>query len=344
MGRWERGFDGKPAFQADDGRLFRRDSNGKIVTINQLSKGKSSTRPSRIWVITITVVIALSLAISTSLVSGVSHKLSNLQLNTLETVESQPTDSIPAVSSVYPDQLDSLPGPPALLESDPETLAPTSLTSELSSLSPALFQNVNIPDSVYQPYILSNQNMLMEGTTPAALYVGGEYCENCAAMRWAIVVAFSQFGTFSHLAELQSSVANISTFSFHGASYQSPYLDFQMVERFGNDSQHISQITLAQLELWNDFSSFDQSQWGVPFLDIGNKVFYDGSDFNYGVLSGLSQSQIASDLTDPSSIVAKNILGAALFLVAGICSITNNQPSSVCMTQRVLSTERFLSS
>lgn len=338
MGKWVRGPDSKPAFQTDDGQLLRKGPDGKIVRIDQiqgLAPGRRGPR-SKVYLVALVIVVTLlgasAIQLATSL-NGASTVLGSLS------IDPNPT---PPLSSVYPAQLVSPLEPPIPLEADPETLAPQSLITEIASLSPTLFQSISIPNSVYQPTILSNQKLLIDGTTPAALYIGGEYCEHCAAMRWAIVVAFSQFGTFSNLAKIQSSVENISTFSFHRASYQSPYLDFQMVERFGNDANHLSQFTLAQAELWNDFSSYEKTQSAIPFLDIGNKVFYDGGDFNEGILSGLSQSQIAADLTNPMSAISKSILGAAIFLVAGICSITGQQPSAICSIPRIESTETFL--
>ena len=48
------------------------------------------------------------------------------------------------------------------------------------------------------------------------------------------------------------------------------------------------------------------------------------------MLSGLTWAQIAADLHDPSSPVAKSVLGAANFATAAICSLTGNQPASAC--------------
>ena len=48
------------------------------------------------------------------------------------------------------------------------------------------------------------------------------------------------------------------------------------------------------------------------------------------MLQGLSQSQIAAQLDDPASPVAQAIDGTANDITAAICSVTGNQPSSVC--------------
>ena len=48
------------------------------------------------------------------------------------------------------------------------------------------------------------------------------------------------------------------------------------------------------------------------------------------MLSGLTWAQIAADLHDPTSAVAKAVLGTANFVTAAICSLTGNQPASAC--------------
>jgi hypothetical protein len=55
-----------------------------------------------------------------------------------------------------------------------------------------------------------------------------------------------------------------------------------------------------------------------------------GASYNPAILSGLTWAQIADDLHDPSSTVAKSVLGTANFATAAICSLTNNQPASAC--------------
>jgi hypothetical protein len=46
---------------------------------------------------------------------------------------------------------------------------------------------------------------------PLVVYVGGEYCPFCAAERWSIVYALSQFGTFRGLSQIKSSSSDDST-------------------------------------------------------------------------------------------------------------------------------------
>ena len=55
-----------------------------------------------------------------------------------------------------------------------------------------------------------------------------------------------------------------------------------------------------------------------------------GATYDPGVLAGLTWSQIAADLHEPSSPVAKSVLGAANYMTAAICSLTGEQPATAC--------------
>ena len=57
-------------------------------------------------------------------------------------------------------------------------------------------------------------------------------------------------------------------------------------------------------------NSADQSG-AVPFLDIANHYILAGAQYNPQVLAGLPAAQIASQLSNPSSPVAKAIDGSA---------------------------------
>ena len=71
------------------------------------------------------------------------------------------------------------------------------------------------------------------------------------------------------------------------------------------------------------------SQGSIPFLDIANRYVITGASFSPQVLQGLTRSQIAAQLQDPSSPVAQAIDGTANDITAAIASVTGNQPSSV---------------
>ena len=164
--------------------------------------------------------------------------------------------------------------------------------------------------------------------------MGAEYCPYCAAERWALAVALSRFGSFSHLSATHSAgtdvYPNTQTLSFYASSYSSPFVDFQAVEEATNQVvngsyQTLQTPTAAQRAL---MAKYDSSG-SIPFLDIANKYVITGASFSPQVLQGLSREQIAAQLSDPSSPVALAIDGTANDITAAICNVTGNLPSSV---------------
>jgi len=187
---------------------------------------------------------------------------------------------------------------------------------------------------------------------PDVLFIGAEYCPFCAAERWAITVALSRFGTFSGLHFIRSSstdvYSNTSTLSFYRSSYTSKYLTFSPVELetvTGATLQTPTSAQQAALDTY-DVTPYVSQAGAIPFVDLDNKYLISGSQYPPSVLGstpaedpahyGLSWSQIATDLHDPSSPVAQSVLGAANNITAGLCRLTNGQPGGVCQSTAVL--------
>jgi hypothetical protein len=187
------------------------------------------------------------------------------------------------------------------------------------------------------------------------LYMGAEYCPYCGAARWAMIVALSRFGTFSGLSTVHSSSTDVDpntpTWSFYKSTYTSKYLTFTPVEMTTNvpdSSSPSGYVTLqtpsaAQQALMNkyDVAPYTTQNGAIPFIDFGNKYVSIGSPYDPGVLAGLSWSQIATDLKNPSSTVAQAVDGTANYITAAICKMTGNQPASAC-TSAVQSIEATL--
>jgi hypothetical protein len=186
---------------------------------------------------------------------------------------------------------------------------------------------------------------LTSGGKPEMLYIGAEYCPYCAAERWAMVVALSRFGTFTGLATTHSAAKdgggnaepypNTPTWTFAHATYTSKYLAFAPVEEYTNTPDPktggytpLQTPTARQQAL---ASKYDAAYSGaIPFIDYGNKYLTVGASYNPSLLQGLTWSQIAADLRNPASPVAKGILGTANYMTAAICGLTGNQPAAVC--------------
>jgi hypothetical protein len=229
-----------------------------------------------------------------------------------------------------------------------------SVTKDISTV-PASTLNAVGKGSGVSPLIptKAGQPMLTSGGKPEILYVGAEYCPYCGAERWAMAVALSRFGTFSGLHLIHSSnddvFTNTATLSFYKSTYTSKYIAFDPVEWYsekplGDGYATLQKPTAAQSALFTKYdappyiSSADAGSF--PFVDFGNQYLVLGAQYLPSTLGttatvdpghyGLSWTQIASDLKDPSSPVAQGIDGAANSITAAICKITNNADAAVC--------------
>ncbi|WP_376796805.1 DUF929 family protein [Thermogemmatispora sp.] len=177
---------------------------------------------------------------------------------------------------------------------------------------------------------------------PEFFYWGAEFCPYCAAERWPVVVALSRFGTFSKLPETTSSdtdaYPNTATFTFHGSAYQSAYLDFAPVELEDREGHPLEGPNVEQQQIIASLNP----DGSIPFLDIANLYLVRGQSFDPSILTGLSQRDIALQLTDPNTPVARNILGVANYLTAAICVATGDQPASVCKASYIQFIEKQL--
>jgi thiol-disulfide isomerase/thioredoxin len=181
---------------------------------------------------------------------------------------------------------------------------------------------------------------------PEMVYMGAEYCPYCAAERWALAVALSRFGTFSNLHFTRSSSTdvykNTPTLTFYKSRYSSKYLVFNPVELYTNKPDSGSPAgyttlqtpTAAESALMRKYDAppyVPSSGTGsFPFVDIGNKYLVVGAQYVPSSLAGLTWSQVASQIKNPSSAVAKDVDGAANTITAAICKVTGNNPASVC--------------
>ncbi len=229
----------------------------------------------------------------------------------------------------------TIPGQPAAPVRVPASAA---VVDAVTGVTTRVANAVGLPATsmVTAPSVRTGQPPLTIGGKPAAVFVGGEFCPYCAAERWAIVMAFSRFGTFSGLSETTSSPwdtdPGTATFSFYGSSYSSPDLVLDTVEHVSNDTDglgtHTTLQPLTPLEssLW---ARYDDPE-GFPFLDIGNSVFVMSPSYDPTVLAGLDQAEIAARLTNPQDPVTQAIVGTANYLTAAICSVVGRTSSSWC--------------
>ncbi len=177
---------------------------------------------------------------------------------------------------------------------------------------------------------------------PLVFYFGAEYCPYCAAERWPIIVALSRFGTFSGLKTTSSSSSDIypntPTFTFHGSTYTSQYIEFQAVETTDRNQNALETPTATQEAL---VSRYDTSG-SIPFVDLGNRFAFAGAMYLPDVLAGMSWQAVADALARPDSQQAKAVLGSANLLTAAVCRLTADEPSTVCSSTTIQAIEKKL--
>jgi hypothetical protein len=237
------------------------------------------------------------------------------------------------------------------------TNVPTSVTDKVAggAVPAGMFADGSTTGSMQTAANLGSYFATVNGTPltgngkPEVLFIGSEYCPYCAAQRWAMVNAFSRFGTFTGLTTIHSSSSdsypNTPTLTFYGSTYTSKYISFTSVEeqhdyRIGNSSSSsvayapLQTATAAEQALQAKYDPGPTSDPGqsIPFIDFGNKYVQVGnlSPLNPPMLAGLTWAQVATDMNNPSSSVGSAEIANANYETAAICELTNNQPATAC--------------
>jgi hypothetical protein len=222
------------------------------------------------------------------------------------------------------------------------TALPAKVASQITSVPASTLAKVGAGATVAGTIKAVTDTPLTSNGKPEVLYIGAEFCPFCATERWAMAVALSRFGTFSPLHGIHSSAtdtpASIPTVTFYQSTYTSKYLTFTPVETTKVDkTQTLQTPTSAQSALWTKYT-----QQGIPFVDFGNKYVISGASYNYQVLQGKTWAQIAADLQDPGTDIARGADGAANQITAAICKLTDNQPAAVCTAPLITSLQAKL--
>jgi thiol-disulfide isomerase/thioredoxin len=224
---------------------------------------------------------------------------------------------------------------------------PASVSADVTGVPAATLDQVaagSVPSYAgNSPVVPISDKPLTSGGKPEMLYIGAEYCPYCAAMRWSMAVALSRFGSFTTpLRGIHSSSTdtnpNTPTLTFYKAGYTSKYLTFVPVENENINSGPLQATTAAQQALWQKYDSTSQG-FGYPFIDFGNKAVIKNPIYDPGVLAGKTWAQVAAALHDPSSPIAKAADGAANYITASICKMTNNTPATVCGSSAIKTLE-----
>jgi uncharacterized protein DUF929 len=196
------------------------------------------------------------------------------------------------------------------------------------------------------PRIEQSLPPLISAGKPEFFYAGSEACPFCGVQRWGMVVALSQFGTFSNLHLMQSVASNparVRTFTFFGSSYRSPYISFVPVEVWSNVPKppglaRLQTLTRPESALLHKFDPAVET----PFIDIANRFITDRSTVSPKLIAHKSWTQIAGALNDSSNVSTQAIAGEAEVMTAEVCEATGGNPQSVCSSTVVQQYEAAL--
>ncbi|GAB3403343.1 DUF929 family protein [Flindersiella endophytica] len=223
---------------------------------------------------------------------------------------------------------------------------PASVLKAATSVPPSVLEQIGKGSAVSLPAKASGKALAKAGK-PQVLYVGAEYCPYCAAERWSMVVALSRFGTFSGLGATTSGAEdvypNTPTFTFHGSTFSSDYIDFVGKElntnqraKNGNSNGYapLDKLTAGQEA---EFDKLTNGENSFPFVDFAGKFTIRGTQYDPKVLEGKSMEQIADALKDPKSPIAQAINGSANTITAAVCETTGGKPANVCGSSAISS-------
>jgi hypothetical protein len=220
-------------------------------------------------------------------------------------------------------------------------VASPAVVKAVSSVPSATLSKVGAGSVTAFPSAVSGQPPLTSGGKPEMLFIGAEFCPFCAAERWPMIQALSRFGTFSNLSEISSSSTdtdpNTPTFSFYKSSYTSKYLTFRAVEDETRSGGSLENPTDAEGKLWVKYTG---NPPGFPFIDYGGKFVQTSQSYDPTILSGLNQTQVAAQLNDPTSTIAKAIDGGANMTTATICTMIENKDTKVCLQPTITNLQR----
>jgi surface antigen len=197
------------------------------------------------------------------------------------------------------------------------------------------------PQGARRPLALPAGNtLLISDAKPEILFLGAEYCPWCAAERWPLVMALAKFGSFGDLMGAISPASysdpQTPTFSFYGSTYTSMYLSFSAVEQETNTGLPLQTPTAAQEALLTKWEvvpyipAADKGSNPIPFVYMAGRYLLVGTQYDAGHISNWEMTAAASYLTASNNTTSLAAEAAAGYLVGDICSLTHNQPESVC--------------
>ncbi len=209
------------------------------------------------------------------------------------------------------------------------------LAKDLSGVPASAYDAVGVGTAQGNVIKAKAGDVVLKDGKPRIVYVGAEFCPFCASERWSLVTALSRFGTFTGLDYALSSAsdtpASVPTVSFKDAKFTSDYLSFESYEVSDRDQKPLQTLPddVAALQ------KADDPQGSIPYIFFAGKAFQSGSIYDGSVLGDNPQDTIAAQVTDPTTAIAKGVLGGANLTTARLCTLTDNKPADVCTSAGV---------
>ena len=242
-------------------------------------------------------------------------------------------------------------GPSATSTVETFNPAPSSLLHTVTSVPASVYDAVGVTspaNPVQAPQAASGSQPLWQASEggrpplPVVFFYGAEFAPYPAVQRWPLVLALSRFGTFSQLGLMQSSgttaFADLSTFTFWNVHYSSKYLVLESVERYSSlnpTGGHYLPLQKPDARQAAAITAYGSGANTFALLDVANRYSLNGSSLAPGVLAGLSQSEIAGNLSTPASPLTQAVVTAANQITASICAVDGDKPGNVCTSKGV---------
>jgi hypothetical protein len=150
--------------------------------------------------------------------------------------------------------------------------------------------------------------------------MGAGFCPFCAAERWAIVGALSNFGKWEGLVETASAdhdekYLNIPTVSFARAKYESDYVEFVGRETADRNFEPLQELGEKDYEILDTFNP-DQI---IPFLLVDGQFMQVGTGYSPQILEGMDHAKVRAELANAASPVGKAITAEIDNITALVC-------------------------
>lgn len=225
----------------------------------------------------------------------------------------------------------------------PPARAPASVVAAVAGAAVAA-RVTAAPGPVDADQLLSGQPPLEADGRLALSFVGAEFSPYSAAASWAVVAALGRFGTFHRLGAVSSSANQVFPrtpgFSFYGSSFSSPLVSLGATEGWSDTLSSVAPAGYPALDAIDGATAALLRRYDppggagstLPFLDVGNRLVLVGAAIGYspGLFHGMDLAGVAAALGDPTSPLARSVLGLADDITAVVCAEDGGRPALVC--------------